>query len=87
MVTQLQATSRMAACYRRSAATFATVNGQITIAGAAASLRQGCPVHLCRRWGEATFARMALMGSWHADHNAFYMGRHGVSVYNQQYQD
>ena len=30
---------------------------------------------------------MALMGSWQADHNAFYTGRHGVSVYNQQYQD
>ena len=27
------------------------------------------------------------MGSWQADHNAFYMGRHGVSVYNQHYPD
>ena len=30
---------------------------------------------------------MALMGSWQADHNAFYTGRHGVSVYNQHYPD
>jgi hypothetical protein len=48
---------------------------------------KGAPHSPSSAWDEAVFARMALMGSWQADHNAFYMGRHGVSVYNQQYPD
>ena len=66
---------------------FATVNGQITVQGPQLHFGKDAPSTSAGAWGEATFARMALMGSWQADHNAFYMGRHGVSVYNQQYPD
>ncbi|MCO5211235.1 MAG: hypothetical protein M9936_16200 [Caldilinea sp.] len=66
---------------------FATVNGQITVQEPQLHFGKDAPSTSAGAWGEATFARMALMGSWQADHNAFYMGRHGVSVYNQQYQD
>ena len=66
---------------------FATVNGQITVQGPQLRFGKDAPSTSAGAWGEATFARMALMGSWQADHNAFYMGRHGVSVYNQHYQD
>jgi len=66
---------------------FATINGQITVQGPQLHFGKDAPSTPAGAWGEATFARMALMGSWHADHNAFYMGRHGVSVYNQRYTD
>ena len=66
---------------------FATVNGQTTVQGPQLHFGKDAPSASAGAWGEAIFARMALMGSRQADHNAFYMGRHGVSVYNQQYQD
>jgi hypothetical protein len=66
---------------------FATVNSQITVQGPQLQFGKDAPFTPAGAWGEVAFARMALMGSWQADHNAFYMGRHGVSVYNQQYPD
>jgi hypothetical protein len=66
---------------------FATINGQITVQGPQLQFGRGASHSPSSAWGEAAFAQMALMGAWEPDHNAFYMGRHGVSVYNQRYTD
>ena len=50
---------------------FATVNGQITVQGPQLRFGKDAPSTSAGAWGEATFAKMALMGSWQADHNAF----------------
>jgi hypothetical protein len=66
---------------------FATVEGKITVQGPQLQFGKEARSTPAGAWDEATFAKMALMGSWQAGHNAFYMGRHGASVYDQQYPD
>ncbi len=61
--------------------------GKITVQGPQLQFGKEAPSTPTGAWGEATFAKMALMGSWQANHNAFYMGRHGASVYDQRYPD
>ncbi len=53
---------------------FATVEGKITVQGPQLQFGKEAPSTPAGAWDEATFAKMALMGSWAGRfHNAFYM--------------
>jgi RHS repeat-associated protein len=66
---------------------FATVEGKITVQGPQLQFGKEAPFRYAEAWSELTFAQTARMGSWETGHNAFYMGRHGASVYDQRYPD
>ncbi len=66
---------------------FATVEGKITVQGPQLQFGKEAPFRYAEAWSELTFAQMARMRSWETGHNAFYMGRHGASVYDQRYPD
>jgi hypothetical protein len=63
------------------------VEGKITVQGPQLQFGKEAPFRYAEAWSELTFAQTARMGSWETGHNAFYMGRHGASVYDQRYPD
>ena len=67
---------------------FATQEGKIVVQNPQLRFSAGAPHSSGATWGELTFAKMALMGSWEGYHHAQYNSdRSFTSVYNQRYTD
>ena len=67
---------------------FATQEGKIVVQNPQLRFSAGAPHSSGATWGELTFAKMALIGSWEGYHHAQYNSdRSFTSVYNQRYTD